>query len=130
MVKLALIGMSLNLALNLTLIPIFGEKATAFAQLVAEMTVCLFAFYFSRKVLDFNFPIKKLLKNILLAISFSFITLILNNITKNPFFVLIFSTFICISYHLYFQIFIIKEQLILNYFNLLLNFRLLKKNNT
>jgi O-antigen/teichoic acid export membrane protein len=112
MVLLSFIGMTTSLFINLIFIPAFAEKATAFSQLFAEFLVTLVSFLFARKVLNFIFPTKVFLLNVLCAIPFSFITYLSFRYLHNNFIIIFISSLSCGLYFLFYQLFIIRDKFI------------------
>jgi O-antigen/teichoic acid export membrane protein len=112
MVLLSIIGMAISLIINLIFIPSFAEKATAISQLAAELLVTIVSFLLARKVLDFVFPVKKLLLNLVLVIPFYVITYFSYKFLDNNFLVMAISGIVCGMYFLFYQLFIIKDQFI------------------
>ena len=113
MVILSVIGMAISLFINIIFIPQFAEKATAFSQLSAEVLVTLVSFFLAKRVLDFNFPIKKLLLNLSLVLPFAIITYLSLKLLHNNLFIIMLSSFFCGLYFLFYQLFIIKEKLLI-----------------
>lgn len=113
MVTLSVIGMTISLFINIIFIPHFAEKATAFSQLTAEFLVTLVSFFFARKILNFNFPIKKILLNLFLVLPFAIITYLSLKFLHNNFFIIMLSSFFCGLYFLFYQLFIIKDLLLI-----------------
>lgn len=65
-----LIGAVLNFSLNLIFIPLFAAKGVAISTVITEIVVMIILFYFSYKRLKFDFPIKKGVIYVLLALMF------------------------------------------------------------
>jgi O-antigen/teichoic acid export membrane protein len=112
MVLLSVIGMGISLIVNIIFIPHFAERATAISQLAAELLVTLVSFFLARKVLNFVFPVKKFILNLVFVIPFSAITYFSYKFVNNNFLVLTMSGFGCSLYFLFYQLFIIKDQFI------------------
>ncbi len=113
MVTLSVVGMIISLFINLIFIPHFAEKATAFSQLIAELLVTLVAFFLAKKVLDFSFPTKTFLMNLLLVLPFAIFTHFAFQILKNNFLIIALSGTLCGLYFLFYQLFILKDKFIL-----------------
>lgn len=120
MVTLSVIGMIISLLINIIFIPHFAEKATAFSQLAAEFLVTLLSFFFAKRILDFKFPTKKLLLNILFVLPFALFTYLAPKFLHSNFLIIIVSGLFCGAYFIFYQIFLIKDtffkQLIEPYF--------------
>jgi O-antigen/teichoic acid export membrane protein len=112
MIWLSLIGMLLSLIINLVFIPYFAEKATAFSQLLAELLVTLTGYFLARRCLDFHFPAKKFLLNVLCVIPFVLITYLVTRFLHNNFLQLALSGVFCGMYFIYYQYCLIKDTFI------------------
>ena len=112
MVILSTIGVSISLIINVTLIPYFAEKATAYSQLSAEFFVTVISFFLARRYLNFNFPVRKFVLNILLVIPFALITYLSMKLSDSIFFQLIFSGIVCAMYFLFYQLVLIKDEFV------------------
>lgn len=113
LVLLSVIGMAISLSINILFIPHFAEIATAFSLLIAEFFVTLVSFFLAKRVLDFNFPTKKFLLNILFVIPFSLITYLIFKFLHNNLLIITLSSIFCSIYFLFYQLFIIKDDLLI-----------------
>ena len=109
LVFLALIGMVISLLINLLFIHSFAEKATGFSQLIAEFLVTLISFFLAKKVLNFTFPIKKLLTNLLFVLPFAVIAHFCLKFLTNNFLILIVAGILCALYFFFYQLVIVKD---------------------
>ncbi len=114
MVMLSFIGMTISLIINLIFIPHFAEKATAFSQLISEFLVAFVGFFFAKKVLNFTFPLKNLIFNILLVFPFAIITYLVTSFTNNNLIQILLSSLLCAAYFLFSQILILKNKLFIS----------------
>lgn len=114
MVLLAITGMAVSLTINLTFIPHFAEKATGFSQLFSEGIVTLLAFFLCKKALDFQFPVKMFLLNLLFALPFAAVSYLSIRFLSNNFLILIVSGLVCGLYFLIYQFFIIRDHFFLD----------------
>ena len=114
MVILSVIGTAVSLFINILFIPHFAEKATAYSQLSAEFLVTLVAFFLVKRVLNFNFPIKTFLLNLVFVIPFSIITFLSFRFIHYNFLIITISGLFCGLYFLFYQLFIIKDKFIGN----------------
>jgi O-antigen/teichoic acid export membrane protein len=112
MVMLSVTGMAVSLMINVIFIPAFAEKATAFSQLMAELMVTLVAYFLSKKVLDFRFPTRKVLLNVLFVLPFSLFTYLCLTYLHNNFLIIIVASLCCGAYYIFYQLFLIKDKLI------------------
>jgi O-antigen/teichoic acid export membrane protein len=113
MVMLSVIGMVISLFINLIFIPYFAEKAAAFSLLIAEYIVTFLSFFLAKRVLDFSFPTKKLFLNLLLVLPFGLITYLFFKILKSNFFIIMLSSLFCGLYFIFYQLILLKEQLLI-----------------
>lgn len=116
MIILSIIGMVISLFINIFYIPQFAEKATAVSQLAAELLVTIVSFVLARKVLEFKFPVKMFLLNVLFVMPFSIITYFSFKFLHNNFLIILISGIICGFYFLIYQLFIIKDRFIVKIF--------------
>lgn len=114
MVMLSVIGMIVSLSVNVIFIPRHAERATGFSQLFSELIVTMLSFILAKRVLDFQFPIKSFLLNLLFVIPFALIAYLSMKMFDNNLLILAFSGFLCGLYFLVYQIFIIKNTFIIN----------------
>jgi len=127
MILLSAVGMIISIFINLLFIPHFAERATGFSQLLSEFFVTLLAFFLSKRILAFHFPVKKLLLNLLYVIPFVAITYLSNQIFDNNFLVIILSALVCGLYFISYQYLILKEQFILEIVDKYLIYSRIKK---
>lgn len=113
MVALSGIGMVISLIINLIFIPHFAERATAFSQLIAELSVTVFSFFLAKRVLNFHFPTKLFLLNLLFVIPFLFLTNICIKLSDNNFIKLLYSGIFCGIYFLFYQFIILKDEFLM-----------------
>jgi O-antigen/teichoic acid export membrane protein len=112
MVMLSAIGMVLSLTINLIFIPRFAERATVLSQVISESFVTIMAFFLSRQIVNFTFPVKKFLLNLILAVPFLFITYLSMKLTDNKIFILLISGIFCGLYYIFYQTIILKDYMI------------------
>lgn len=115
MVFLAITGMAVSLVINLVFIPQFAEKATGFSQVISESMVTVLAFFFCRKVVSFDFPVKSLLINIVCVIPFAAISFLTMRLFQNDFVILASAAILCGIYFLLYQFFIIRDSFIIEF---------------
>ncbi len=113
MVFLSVVGMIISLLINLFFIPHYAEKATAFSQLLAELTVTILSFYLSKKILKFNFPTKSFFLNLALVIPFFIFSFIAFHVFKNNFLIILLAGILCCLYFITYQLFILKDKMLL-----------------
>ena len=113
MVFLSVIGTVISVVINLIFIPHFAEKATGFSLLFSELFVTTASFFIARKIISFHVPNKILFLNLVCVFPFLLITYISSEITSNHFLELSISAVFCGLYFLFYQLFIVKDQIIL-----------------
>jgi O-antigen/teichoic acid export membrane protein len=113
MVFLSAAGMVISLTINIIFIPGYGERATAFSQLSAELVVTVAALFLAKRCFDFKFPLQLFLLNVLFVLPFIFFTYMCFRLTDNIFLQLLFSGASCGSYFLFYQVFILKNKILL-----------------
>ncbi len=116
MVVLSATGMTISLLVNLIFIPYFAEKAAAISQLVAELLVTCISYIIAKRILNFKFPIKTLILNILLVIPFAIITYLCFMLIGNNFLIILFSSLFCSIYFILYQTLILRNEIVLNMF--------------
>jgi O-antigen/teichoic acid export membrane protein len=113
MVMLSIAGMTISIIINLIFIPHLAERATGFSQLLSELFITIFSFFLAKKVLNFHFPTRLFLLNVLFVIPFLFLTNICLILTHNDFLKLLYSCLSCGTYFLLYQFFIIKNEFLI-----------------
>ncbi len=114
MVILAIIGMSIGLTINLVFIPKYAERAAAYSQLLAEIIVGVLAFISVRRNLDFKFPIKNFIYNLLFVILFYPIVTSIMKYTDSIIVQLGFSLIAFSIYFVIYQFLILRNELLLS----------------
>ena len=113
MVMLSIMGMVISLSINVIFIPYYAEISTGFSQLVSEIIVTFLAFIFAKKVLDFQFPTKSFLLNLLCVIPFALVAYLSMWLFDDNFLILLSSAFLCSLYFLIYQIYLIKNSFVM-----------------
>jgi hypothetical protein len=108
--------MVISLIINLLFIPQFAERATAFSQLIAELSVTIFSFFLAKRFLNFRFPLKLFLLNLLFVIPFMLITYVWIKVTDNVFLEILLSGISCGLYFLCYQFIFIKDKFLIELF--------------
>jgi O-antigen/teichoic acid export membrane protein len=117
MVIISVLGMIVSVLINILFIPHFAEKATAVSQFTAELTVTIFSFIFASKALSFQFPYKKLFLNIIFVIPFLLFVKIGISLSDNNILRLFYSFAFCFTFFMIYQLFFLKEKIILEISN-------------
>ena len=121
LVKLAGLGMLINMTLNLILIPYYAEIATAFSQLLSELTVTFLAILWARKMVALKFPLKIAILNTIFAIPFALIIIPISHNTESNLIILILGTAACGIYFVCYQLFILKDYILLEIVQIYIN---------
>lgn len=105
-----------SLLFSVVLIPSYKESGAAVANLLAELAICVFTFFFARKYVRFNLTPQKILFNILVCIPYVLLILGFKLLIAS---ILLRSLVIVASASLYFlfsQLFLLKNQLFIALF--------------
>jgi O-antigen/teichoic acid export membrane protein len=88
-------GCVVSIALNLLLIPFWGAAGSAWANLITETLIALFAAWFAHRVIPFDLPLKLLFQT--LACSAIFIPIIwgIRQFTQHPYLIFAFAIVLC-----------------------------------
>ena len=120
MVKISILGMICGTLINVVFIPYFSEKATGYSQLTSELLVTVFSYYLSRRILNFVFPIKFLMINLVCSVPMILIILALRLLHLDALSMLISSIIICSLYFMFYQLFLVKNTIFKNIFEVYL----------
>jgi O-antigen/teichoic acid export membrane protein len=116
-----LCGMAFSISLNFILIPIYHEVGAAVTNVITEIIVTGATLYFANKYVKINFSSSYLVKSLMLSIPYYFISFIISSFTLNSIYILIFTFIISAIYFFITQVYILKNELIIdlkNYFKL------------
>lgn len=113
MVLLSVIGMTISIIINLLLIPLLAERATGISQLMSELAVTLIAFFIAKKIVNFHFPIKLFILNLICLFPFILVTYLFSQLFESNILIITFSATLCGLYFILYQIFIIKDVFLL-----------------
>jgi O-antigen/teichoic acid export membrane protein len=120
----SVIGGVIGLVLNILLVPRFHEVGTSYVLLVSEIAVTIALYYFTVKLSAFRIPYKFLLMNLVCSIPYLVICYLFSIAFNNPFWVLAASGFVSLLYFTISQLFIIKSDFVLDFFNSLIKKKL------
>jgi O-antigen/teichoic acid export membrane protein len=113
-----LIGTIVSVFLNLLLIPSLSEIGAAISNVIAELFVTLITFYFARKFSDFNVDVILFIKTFIFMLPISFLPSLLEFLNfENNIIILILTTLISFFYFLIINIFLIKNEIIIQILN-------------
>lgn len=116
-----ILGTFISIALNFILIPLYQEMGAAISNIITECVVTFGTFYFASKFIKLKPDYYFILKTLFLCIPIYFISDCIRFINKNHFFVLILTGLITGVYFTFIQLYIIKNQLIVELKNKLIN---------
>jgi O-antigen/teichoic acid export membrane protein len=116
MVIIALISMSIGLSINLVFIPKYAERAAAFAQVMAETIGLIVSFILAKKCLDFKFPFKLFISNLLFVVLLYPIILIILKYIDTLILQLAFSLITFSVFFVVFHFFILRNELFISIF--------------
>ena len=121
----AAIGAVISVVLNVLLVPVLESIGSSVAWVVSEIVILILSQIAIRKLAKLDFPFRSFLKNIIANIPLAIIILCLYYISEAEIYwlFLIIATFIVIIYTVLFQIFILKNPLMLQVKDLLADFR-------
>ena len=74
----ALIGAAISLTINIIFIPIYGYMASAIAVLICFISMTVISYVFGQKYFPINYPLKRILAYVVLAVVLFFISKLLN----------------------------------------------------
>jgi O-antigen/teichoic acid export membrane protein len=115
MVILSVIGMVVSVCINLIYIPEYAERATGASQLFSELLVTICSFFLAKKIINFHFPIKTFVMNVMCVIPFSFITYLAIHLIDSEILIIMFSGLACTIYFIFYQLIIIKDKFLVEF---------------
>ncbi len=118
----ALFGMLVSLGFNLLLIPIYKEKGAAYSNVFAETSVTIATMYFANKFIKLNIDWKFILKTILSAIPLLLIPSAVTRFVEGNLSILITSCVVSCIYYLPVQLFVVRNELLVEIKNNLLKY--------
>lgn len=107
-----IVGMIINLSLNMLLIPIYKQNGAAVANVVSELAVSITYMYFCLKVIHFKISHKYLYYNILASFPLVLIVVIFNKLISNVYYQLILSGISFFVVYLLIQVKIYKSSFV------------------
>ncbi|PTQ99329.1 O-antigen/teichoic acid export membrane protein [Mucilaginibacter yixingensis] len=120
LLKASIVGAICGITLNFILVPHYKEVGTSIVLLISEITVTAILYSYVIKFTEFRLPVKKILVNIVLSIPYIIISFITMAIFSKPIVVLAIAGSVSGLYFILSQLFILKNQLLLPYYNKLL----------
>lgn len=116
----AIVGAVVGLLLNILLVRGFASVGSAIVILVSELVVLISAIYFSKSMIVLSIPYKNMLINALFAIPYLLICRVSQLYFDSTFMVLLVSGLFSFLYFAVSQIFIIKNEICISFFNVIL----------
>ncbi|MFI0429725.1 flippase [Mariniflexile sp. HMF6888] len=111
---IVLLGLVINIILNSVLIPIMHSKGAVLATLTTEFTGLVLTYHYSKKVIDFYFPIKKVIKYLLISLLFVPISLFFSSFIQESLVYLIVLA-ICSGIIYFSFLFLIKDKFFIEF---------------
>lgn len=115
-----LLGTIISLSLNFILIPLFQERGAAITNIIAESAVTIATLYFAAKFIKLDFDYIFILKSLLFSIPICFFSLGWSCLNTNYLFILISTSVMTGIYFVLVQVYIIKNQIIIELKNQLI----------
>lgn len=110
------------LGLSFLIIPIWKNNGAAITNLIAESVAALVTFYFAKKYLDFNIPIRLVFNNLAVSLPFFLFAIIFRHIFNQALVVLMSTVTISILYYMSVHLFILKNEFILEFSDYIKNY--------
>jgi O-antigen/teichoic acid export membrane protein len=115
-----LLGTITSLSLNFILIPLYQEKGAAITNIITELVVTGATLYFASKFIKLDFDYLFILKSLLYSIPICFFSMVWSYMNNNYLFILICTSFMTGIYFIIVQVYIIKNQIIVELKNKLI----------
>lgn len=107
-----LLGTITSLSLNFILIPLYQEKGAAITNIITELVVTGATLYFASKFIKLDFDSLFILKSLLYSIPICFFSMVWSYMSTNYLFILICTSFMTGIYFIIVQVYLIKNQII------------------
>lgn len=107
-----LLGTITSLSLNFILIPLYQEKGAAITNIITELVVTGATLYFASKFIKLDFDSLFILKSLLYSIPICFFSMVWSYMSTDYLFILICTSFMTGIYFIIVQVYIIKNQII------------------
>lgn len=115
-----LLGTIVSLLLNFFLIPMYQERGAAISNVITELVVTGATLYFALKFIKFDFDYLFILKSLMCSIPICFFPIVWSQVSNNYFFILISTSIMTGIYFIIVQVYIIKNQIIVELKNKLI----------
>lgn len=108
-----LFGTVFSISLNFFLIPLYHELGAVITNVITEIIVTVITFYFASKFLKLDLNYTFIFKSFLLSIPFYFFSTLITKFTLNSLTILIGTTIFSGFYFLIMQVYLIKNEIII-----------------
>jgi O-antigen/teichoic acid export membrane protein len=108
-----LFGTVFSISLNFFLIPLYQELGAVITNVITEIIVTGMTFYFASKFLKIDLKSTFIIKSFLLSIPFYFFSTLITKFTLNSLTILIGTTIFSVFYFLIMQVYLIKNEIII-----------------
>jgi O-antigen/teichoic acid export membrane protein len=115
-----LLGTITSVSLNFILIPLYQERGAAITNIITELVVTGATLYFASKFIKLDFDYLFILKSLLYSIPICFFSLACNYLNTDYLFILISTSVMTGIYFIIVQVYIIKNQIIVELKNKLI----------
>lgn len=115
-----LLGTITSLSLNFILIPMYQEKGAAITNIITELVVTGATLYFASKYIKLDFDYLFILRSLLYSIPICFFSMVWSYMSTNYLFILICTSLMTGIYFIIVQVYIIKNQIIVEIKNKLI----------
>lgn len=115
-----LLGTIVSITLNFILIPLYQENGAAITNIIAESAVTAATLYSASKFIKLDFDYLFILKSLLFSIPICFFSIVWSYINTNYLFILICTSFMTGIYFIIVQVYILKNQIIVELKNKLI----------
>lgn len=112
----SILGAIIGVSMNLLLVSTYKSIGSSIVWLTSELAVLSIAQYFVHKYIKLSFPSKQLIKNILYHIPLVILVYIIHSFNLNEFISLFIGGSITLIYCLILQIFLLKNPIIVQYY--------------
>lgn len=102
-------------------VPSHGAIAAASALLISHSLESLVLLYYAKRSMNFRFPVKDYLVSIIVSLPFIIISMPLNHYIKGNVFQLLLGGIICMSFYLWIEIIILKNEIMISFIQNLKN---------
>lgn len=123
-------GTIASLLLNFILIPLYQHNGAAISNLIAEIIVLFACYFYIKKIINVIIPYKQIIINTILCLPFAVFAFFARLTLSSSLLILFISITVSFSYYLIIQLFILKNSIIIEVKETLLNKIISKKNSS